>query len=200
MGYSLSLPLKKNSPIDEIEKVLLESKHIKDYVYISKKFDEHSYSVPYEKAIYASYSRMAPAQRYYLFFVFEAIAELYGIQICSPLDKEAYPFYNYDNEFTLLMTREQYKKQSTFEFYSADGEVISDDDAENLWQEIEEKQREGTFSPEEYPDLLHFVSAVIPEDIDAYILFEPESDRESIKKSYYEVQELKKSLLEKFPI
>lgn len=188
MGYSLSLPLTSDAPIDLIKQHLNNSKFIKNYVYISSEYDEHGYPVPYEKAIYASYSGPPPVEQYYLFLMFETIAEIYGRKILNLLDNTEYPFYNYDHQYTLILPIEKYEREKRRTFYSSNGKIITNDEVVSISKENEEHNAQI--------EILFFSLTYIPNKIKYPHMFIPEYDQKPIEEAYADIQNFKKTLIE----
>lgn len=158
MGYSMSLSLQKDAPADLIETLLKDSKFLSNNgsIYISQVATEHGYAVPYDKGIYISFSSIHEHESYFIHGFFKLVAKRYGETTINPIDQKFYPFYNYDNEISLIIAESEFladpKKYK--DFYAENGVIVDDDYVEDLYENIEIKADEARERGQEFEDTI----------------------------------------------
>lgn len=156
MGYSMSVHLKKDAPADKLEAILKNSKFIENNgsIYISQNPKEHSYAVHYDKGLYISFSGLNSIENCFVHSFFKTVAALYGEPILNPKNQKYYPFYNYDEEITLLIPEVEYlANPSEYKDFDADnGFVVDDDYVEDSYLELERRSDEALAKNEVYKD------------------------------------------------
>lgn len=156
MGYSMSLSLTKEAPIDEITSIFKNSIFLKNNnsIHVSNNKREHGYSVAHENGLYISYSSTTQPEAYFIHGFFKIVANLYGEKILNPKDNQLYPFYNYDSEYTLIIPHSEHiaNKSNYKDFYTYKNEVVDDNYIEDLYELIDEKADEAHENGQEYED------------------------------------------------
>lgn len=152
----MSLPLKKDAPADLIETLLKDSKFLANNgsIYISQVANEHGYAVPYDKGVYISFSSIHEHESYFIHGFFKLVAKLYGETTLNPIDKKFYPFYNYDQEISLIVEESDFLKDSKKykDFYAENDIVVSEDYVEDFYESLEIKADEARERVEEFQD------------------------------------------------
>jgi hypothetical protein len=156
MGYSMSLSLTKEAPIDEITTIFKNSIFLKnnESIYISNEAREHGYSVAHENGLYISFSSVTQPESYFIHGFFKIVASLYGEKIVNPKDNQLYPFYNYDGEYTIIISHAEHitNKANYKDFATYKDQVVDDDYIEDLNELLEQKADEARENGEEYKD------------------------------------------------
>lgn len=156
MGYSLSVNLKDDAPIDYLESVLKNSEFLKmnTSITVSQYPENHGYSVPYEKGLYISFRSLDLPESYFIHGVFKLAAVMFGITTENPHDKIHYPFYNYDREISLIIPESEYIENKSLykEFSTYKGSVVSSDYVEDIYEEVEAKADAAREKGLEYED------------------------------------------------
>jgi 6-pyruvoyl-tetrahydropterin synthase len=158
MGYSMSLHLKKDAPADLIESMLKESVFLANNgsIYISQIAKEHGYSVPYDKGLYISYSTTTEPESYFIHGFFKMVAKLYGETTINPMDQKFYPFYNYDDEITLIIEESVFLEnpKNYKDFYAENGVVVDADYVEDVYEAMDAKAYEDIENGEKFEDTI----------------------------------------------
>jgi hypothetical protein len=156
MGYSMSLHLKKDAPADELEAILKDSKFLSnnESIYVSQVPAEHGYAIHYDKGLYISFSGLNLVESCFVHSFFKMVALRYGEPILNPQNKQYHPFYNYDQEITLLIPEVEYlTNPSEYKDFDADNGVVVDDDyVEDAYLELERRSDEARSKNEVYND------------------------------------------------
>lgn len=131
MGYTISLILKEDAPIEKIENILrdqFETMH--GYKWLSSVSDEHGYAPEYDYGLSISYSSLMVEERTLVMLVFADIAEQYGVRKLDVRSGLQFPFYYYDSELTFLIDKDKWSEIETTEYCTVienELEVIIDD-------------------------------------------------------------------------
>lgn len=161
----MSLHLKKEAPADLIESMLKDSAFLSNNgsIYISQVAKEHGYSVPYDKGLYISYSTTTDPESYFIHGFFKLVAKLYGETTINPMDQKYYPFYNYDDEITLIIEESVFLEnpKNYKDFYAENGIVVDADYVEDVYEEIDSKANEAREKGEKFegtvtPNIKHY--------------------------------------------
>lgn len=152
----MSVHLKKDAPADLLESMLKDSKFLSQNgsIYISQVAREHGYSVHYDKGLYISYSTITEPESYFIHGFFKLVATLYGENTLNPIDQKFYPFYNYDDEITLIIAESDFleNKKNYKEFYAENGVVVDDDYVEDLYESLDSQANEARERDEDFED------------------------------------------------
>jgi len=156
MGYSMSLSLTKDAPIDEILTILKDTVFLKNNksVHISNNNNEHGYSVAYDNGIYVSFRSLNQPESYFLHNFFKIVASVYGEKILNPNNNKQYPFYNYDKEFTLIIPHDEHISNKAYykDFATYKDQIVDDDFIEDLHELLDEKANEARENGQDYED------------------------------------------------
>lgn len=156
MGYSISVSLRADAPMECIESILRSSKHLnKNHsIRVSQISSQHAYAFHHEKGLYISFSTLSMTESCFVFSFMKTIASLYGERIFSPKHQKAYPFYYSDDEMTVLVPESEYlANPAEFGDYQSDnGIIVSADYVDERLEELDKIINEANKKNMEYKD------------------------------------------------
>lgn len=169
MGYTISLILKEDTPIERIENILREEfESIFGYKWLSSVSDEHGYAPEYEYGLSISYSSLMPEERSLVMLVFSDLAEQYGVRKIEVRSGLELPCYYYDSSLTFLVDKDKWSEIETTEYYTvknndievAIDEELIEDDMEYTHIEFDCPMRDGEY-PYPVNDSIQFLNKLM---------------------------------------
>lgn len=120
MGYTLSLHLKEDAPIDEIISFLENSPTVKENpsIRVTSNPDEHGYArkSPNGCGIYISYSIINTVESYLIHALIYFVAVQYGLRTKHHKAKMSVPYYMADDTLVFVLSENELNKLSTEQY------------------------------------------------------------------------------------
>lgn len=151
MGYTLSLHLKEDAPIDEIVKFLENSPTVKENtsIRVTTNPDEHGYSSksPSGYGVYISYSCIHTVESYLIHAFIYLIAVQYGLRSKHHKLRKNVPYYMYDDTVVFVLSENELSRlsPSQYQYKMFDNVMVKESDIdpedEDSNEEPEEDER-----------------------------------------------------------
>lgn len=156
MGYSISISLKPDAPMECLESILRSSKYLnKNHsIRVSQISSQHANAVHYRKGLYISFSTLSMTESCFIFSFIKTIASLYGERIFSPKHQKDYPFYHYDDEMIVLVPESEYiaNPAEFMDYQTYNGIIVSAEYVDERLEELDRRISESNKKNIEYKD------------------------------------------------
>lgn len=197
MGYTLSLHLKEDAPIDEIISFLENSPTVKENpsIRVTSNPDEHGYArkSPNGCGIYISYSIINTVESYLIHALIYFVAVQYGLRTKHHKAKMSVPYYMADDTLVFVLSENELNKLSTEQYQY------------KLYNGVDKKESSSYTEPEDERSYAYFETAKYNESYkrdDGFLLKMFKilgGEFKRLKIAEKEFKAIKLTLLEKYP-